>query len=156
MPISPTLTLTVDKTVASPGENVTLSGVLNIPNEAGDIVKDNIISLADVVALAKSYGSYPGHARWNPDADLNKDGKVDLGDLVIIAKHYGQHSGDKTIILYVSSDGATWTQIAQITTARGTVMGPPYGSFTYNYTIPTDTPVPSTLYFMAYFPGGIF
>jgi hypothetical protein len=149
--ISPTLTLTVDKTVAYPGETVTLSGSLDIPKENGDVYKDNVIDARDIAAVAKAYGSYPGHPHWNPDADLNKDGKVDAKDLALVCRFFGQYSGNKPINLYVSSDGVNWTLIAQIKTPTAR----PYG-FTYSYTIPANTPVPSTLYFMAYFPGGVF
>jgi hypothetical protein len=55
--------------------------------------------LADLVALAKAYGShranydYPGEPaspNWNPNADINGDGVVNLLDLVILAQHYGE------------------------------------------------------------------
>jgi hypothetical protein len=152
MSISPTLTLTVDKTVAYPGETVTLLGSLDIPKENGDIYKDNKIAGEDLVLVARAFGSYPGHPRWNSDADVNKDGKVNAIDLVIIARLFGQYSGNKPVNLYVSSDGVNWTPLAQVTTSpSGTI-----GSFSYNYTIPSDTKVGTTLYFMAHFPGGIY
>jgi hypothetical protein len=152
MPISPTLTLTVDKTVASPGENVTLSGSLDIPKEDGDVRKDNIIDIYDVVRFAKSFGKRQGEPGYDPDADLNKDGVVDIYDALKIAAAFGQTSGGKPIALYVSSDGVNWTPITQVTTSpSGTI-----GSFNYTDTIPKDTPTPSVRYYMAYFQGGVY
>jgi hypothetical protein len=149
--ISPNLTLTVDKTVASPGETVTLSGSLDIPKEQGDIYKDNRIDLRDIAIAARAFGTVPGDPRWNPDADLNKDGKVDFRDIAPIARLYGQRSSGKPIDIYVSTDGATWTFLARVTTAEY-----PVGAFSYTDTIPSDAPTPSTRYYMAYFPGGVF
>jgi hypothetical protein len=146
------LTLTVDKTVASPGEAVALSGSLDLPKEAGDLVKDNIINARDVIILARSFGTRQGEPGYNPEADLNKDGVINARDAVLLGLMFGQTSGNKPITLYVSSDGVNWTPLAQVTTSpTGTI-----GSFSYNYTIPSDTKVGTTLYFMAYFPGGVY
>jgi hypothetical protein len=150
--ISPALTLTVDKTVASPGENVVLSGSLDIPREQGDIVKDNVINVKDAVILGMAFGSKKGDPNYNPDADLNGDGFINIKDAVILAQHFLQKSGDKPIILYVSSDGVTWTELARVTTSSTL----PMGVFTYTDTIPTNTPTPSVRYYMAYFPGGVY
>jgi hypothetical protein len=152
MSISPKLTLTVDKTVASPGETITLSGSLDIPEDQGDLIKDNAIDMRDIIMALRAFGSTPGAPNWNPNADLNKDGKVDIKDLILIVRLFGQTSGGKNIILYVSSDGVNWSPIAQVTTLGGR----PAGSFVFTDTIPTETPTPSTRYYMAYFPGGVY
>jgi hypothetical protein len=152
--ITPTLTLTVDKTAASPGETVTLSGSLNMTRENGDVNGDNIVDVFDVVQVALSYGARRGEPNYNPNVDLNNDGVIDIFDLVKLATVWGQNSGLKPVTLYVSSDGVNWTPITQLTTVDGYPYR--YGSFTYSYTIPANTPVPSTLYFMAYFPGGVY
>jgi hypothetical protein len=149
--ITPTLTLTVDKTAASPGETVTLSGSLNIPRENGNVNGDNYVDIFDVVWVGVCYGARRGEPNYNSNADLNNDGVIDIYDVVTVAVVYDQNSGDKPITLYVSSDGVNWTPIAQLTTTTR-----PYGSFTYNYTIPWNTKVGTTLYFMAYFPGGVY
>jgi hypothetical protein len=57
----------------------------------GDINEDSRVGLADLVLLARAYGSRPINPNWNPEADLNEDGVIDLPDLVILAQHYGQH-----------------------------------------------------------------
>jgi hypothetical protein len=57
----------------------------------GDINFDGKVSVADLVLLAKAYGSKPGDSNWNPNADIEGDGRVSLQDLVILAIHYGEH-----------------------------------------------------------------
>jgi hypothetical protein len=144
--ISPTLTLTADKTIVRPGETVTLSGSLNIPKEMGDIYKDNKIDARDLAIVARAFGSYPGHPRWNPDADLNKDGKVDGIDLAKVARMFGLTAENKMIILYTSVDSTTWTEIGRTTTGPG-------GKFSFVDTIPPDYPTRLPRFYMAYFPG---
>jgi hypothetical protein len=51
----------------------------------GDVVENNVIDLADFLALAATYEvSPPTEAR----ADLNGDGAVDLADFLLLAAHY--------------------------------------------------------------------
>ena len=57
----------------------------------GDLNGDFKVTLADLVLLAKAYGSVPGDVKWNPNADINGNDVADLADLVILAQHYGQH-----------------------------------------------------------------
>ena len=56
-----------------------------------DINQDGKIDILDLAILAKAFGSYPGHPRWNPDADVNNDGYVDLKDIAIVASHFGEY-----------------------------------------------------------------
>jgi parallel beta-helix repeat protein len=54
-----------------------------------DINGDGKVDIIDILMCAKSFGSYPGDTRWNPDADMNQDGKIDIIDILIVAKHFG-------------------------------------------------------------------
>jgi hypothetical protein len=54
----------------------------------GDILGTGNVSLADLVALARAYGSTPGSSNWNPNADITGSGSVGLQDLVILAQNY--------------------------------------------------------------------
>ena len=63
-------------------------GELYVQSRTADINLDGIVNLADLVILAKAYGSQTGNPNWNPDADLNNDGKVNLPDLVKLSKNY--------------------------------------------------------------------
>jgi len=65
-------------------------GVYKAPVELGDLNYDMKIDLRDILVLAKAFGSYPGHPRWDPIADLNADDKVSLLDAIIIAKAFHQ------------------------------------------------------------------
>jgi hypothetical protein len=57
----------------------------------GDVNGDGKVDIDDIYAAASSFGSYPGHPRWNPAADVNGDGYVSIDDIFIIASHFGQH-----------------------------------------------------------------
>jgi hypothetical protein len=57
----------------------------------GDLNGDGKVNLADLVILAKAYGSRPGDANWNPNADIDGKDIIGLSDLMILAQHYGQH-----------------------------------------------------------------
>lgn len=56
---------------------------------SGDVNKDGVVDLLDVVVLSGSYGATSGSPRYDPDADLNIDGVVDLRDVAIISGCYG-------------------------------------------------------------------
>jgi len=56
----------------------------------GDINGDNKVDIYDVAIVAYSFGSYPGHPRWNPEADLNRDESVDIRDVAIVASNFGR------------------------------------------------------------------
>jgi len=78
-----------------PGETNTANNVLTYYKIAvtipGDLNGDFQVDLADLVLLAKAYGSRPGDPNWNSNADLACRGIIDLTDLVTLAMHYGQH-----------------------------------------------------------------
>jgi hypothetical protein len=54
-----------------------------------DIDGNKRVDLADMVALARAYGSKAGDKRYDNMADLNGDGRVDDADLQILRQHYG-------------------------------------------------------------------
>ena len=55
-----------------------------------DINGDGIVNILDIAIVAKAYGSYPGHPRWNPGADLDGNGTVNILDIAKVAKDYGK------------------------------------------------------------------
>jgi parallel beta-helix repeat protein len=80
--------------VPVPGEtdtadNTCMGGIVTV-TIPGDLNGDFKVSLADLVILAKAYGSRPGELKWNPNADIDTNYIVDLTDLVIMAKNYGK------------------------------------------------------------------
>jgi len=90
-----TVTLTV---VDSEGQSDTITHIVEVENKTTpvyDINGDGKINIRDVAIVAYSYGSYPGHPRWNPDADITgpngePDGKVDIRDVALVASHFGE------------------------------------------------------------------
>jgi len=48
------------------------------------------VDMKDVAIVAKAFGSYPDHKRWNPYADVNNDYKVDLKDIGLICVGFGR------------------------------------------------------------------
>lgn len=69
-------------------------GIVSTQSRAGDINKDGVVDLRDLVILAKAYGSKPGDTKWNPDADIDGNSVgvvgfvVGLSDLVFLAANY--------------------------------------------------------------------
>jgi hypothetical protein len=55
-----------------------------------DINGDGVVNIFDVAIVAKAYGSYPGHPRWNPAADLDSNETVNIFDVAKVAKDYGK------------------------------------------------------------------
>jgi len=55
-----------------------------------DLNSDEIVDILDVAIVAKAYGSYPRHPRWNPIADLNHDGIINIVDVGWVCKKFGK------------------------------------------------------------------
>ena len=55
-----------------------------------DINGDGVVNILDIALVAKAYGSYPGHPRWNPAADLDGNEIVNILDVARVAKDYGK------------------------------------------------------------------
>lgn len=53
----------------------------------GDVNGDGKNNVLDLIAVATSLGTFPGDARWNPNADINNDGIVNLSDLILVAEY---------------------------------------------------------------------
>jgi hypothetical protein len=145
--ITPTLTISAPSVVGV-GETFTISGTLGISRESGDINGDGRIDLKDYYRVVAAYGSYPGHQKWDPEADLNGDGKVDLKDLYIVAGFYGQWAGYKQVEIQ-QWDGEQWVTLGIVTATPNENAG----EFSLDVQAPSQS---TTLYFRAYFPGGVY
>jgi len=47
------------------------------------------VDIKDIAALAKAFGTYPGHSRWSPIGDMNNDYKIDIRDIASVASTFG-------------------------------------------------------------------
>jgi len=56
----------------------------------GDVDGNFEVNIIDIATIAKAYGTYPGHPRWNPNADLDDNNKIDIIDIAKAAKNYGK------------------------------------------------------------------
>jgi PKD repeat protein len=85
-----TVTLTIIDADQRMSQTTALITVLNVTIKTYDVNGDGKIDLKDVYRVAKAYGSFPGHPKWDPACDFNKDDKVDLKDYYPVCKHYGE------------------------------------------------------------------
>jgi len=146
-PITPTLTISVDKTTASPGDTINITGYLVFSESDGDINDDGVINMRDIGYIAKHFGTKEGEPDWDAKCDLNVDGKVDMRDIAISIYRYGQNVANKPIII---TEQTTGFEVTVYTSSD------PYGYYNYEYEVPSDISTPSILYFQAYFPGGTY
>ena len=58
-----------------------------------DIDRNGKVDIVDIAIVAKAYGSYPGHPRWNAKADLDGNNKIDILDIAKVARDYGKTIG---------------------------------------------------------------
>jgi len=56
----------------------------------GDVTGDFKVDILDIATIAKAYGAYPGHLKWDPNADLDDNNKIDIIDIAKAAKNYGK------------------------------------------------------------------
>ena len=62
------------------------------PRHIADLNNDGKVDMQDIGMVARAFGSYPGHERWNPICDINGDGKVDMRDVAGVARQFGWHA----------------------------------------------------------------
>lgn len=61
---------------------------LEILPHIADLNEDGIVNIVDLTIFAISFGSFPGHERWNARADLDGNGEVNILDGVVISRCY--------------------------------------------------------------------
>lgn len=70
-------------------DNVYVDGILKVAI-LGDINGDGVVDILDIAMVARAYGSYPGHPRWNPNADVDNNNFIDILDIAKTARNYGK------------------------------------------------------------------
>jgi len=56
----------------------------------GDLNNDGTVNIGDIAIVAKAFGSYIGHRRWDSAADMNKDDVIDILDIALVARNFGE------------------------------------------------------------------
>lgn len=59
------------------------------PIPAGDVNKDGVIDVLDLIEMEKVYGKTSGQVEWNNTSDFNFDKYVDINDLQMIVENLG-------------------------------------------------------------------
>jgi len=54
-------------------------------------IPDGKVDIKDVSTVARAYGSYPGHPKWDSRCDLNGDDKVDIKDMSLVSRNFGKY-----------------------------------------------------------------
>lgn len=166
----PQIALTVNPTIASPGDTVHLTSTFSLAKEDGDLDQDGQISIYDVVKTVKCWKKNVADHPECADADFNNDRIVDIYDVVYIANPLRFNASpyrrlptggwEHPPLEYQVLENSNWVTFAEVNVGDSCCCVPASGTTRRNqctvpYTIPTSTPVPSTLYFRVYYPGFI-
>ncbi|RLI65378.1 MAG: hypothetical protein DRO67_02775 [Candidatus Asgardarchaeum californiense] len=65
---------------------------LLVSSLVGDVNIDGAVDIQDILVAALSFGSYPAHPRWNPNADFTKDGYIGIDDICLTARNFGKQA----------------------------------------------------------------
>jgi len=55
---------------------------------SADINGDGKVNIIDLNIVARAWGSYPGHPRWDPRCDLDENGVINIIDIMLVAREY--------------------------------------------------------------------
>jgi len=55
---------------------------------SADINGDGVVNIIDIALVAKAWGSYPGHPRWDSRCDLDGNQIVNIIDIALVAREY--------------------------------------------------------------------
>lgn len=74
---------------ADTSDNFHIDGTVKIIWRVQDVDGDGDISIRDIALVARAFGSYVGHPRYNIWLDFNQDGEIDIRDVASSAKLFG-------------------------------------------------------------------
>ena len=74
------------------GTVFTGTDVVLVSSLVGDVNIDGTVDIQDILVAALSFGSYPNHPRWNPNADFTKDGYIGIDDICLTARNFGKQA----------------------------------------------------------------
>ena len=64
----------------------------------GEIIKDGIINLADIMEFVKRFGKQVNNESADKACDLDNDGCINLKDIMIVANNFNKSIGDYGIL----------------------------------------------------------
>ena len=68
----------------------TVPTVTVVVGRCGDVTGNGIVTITDILTVARRFGSVPGGADWNPIYDLNENRIIDIQDVLITASQFGR------------------------------------------------------------------
>ena len=74
------------------GSWFTGTDIVLVSSLVGDVNTDGTVDIQDILVAALSFGSYPTHPRWNPNADFTKDSYIGIDDICLIARNFGKQA----------------------------------------------------------------
>jgi len=61
---------------------------VRLPPQPGDVNRDKIVDIEDIVIVAVAFESRPGSPKWDDRSDVNYDKLVDIADVVMVAIYF--------------------------------------------------------------------
>jgi hypothetical protein len=89
--VNGTLDFTVHQlnTMLGPIDHDAISGTYVYRPVPGDLNRDGLVDIVDLLTVAGSFGTSPGTTPYVP-ADLNHDGVIDIFDIIFVARNFGR------------------------------------------------------------------
>jgi parallel beta-helix repeat protein len=66
------------------------SDIILVSALVGDVNINGYVGIDDIQTATESFGSYPNHPRWNPNANFTPDNYIGIDDICLIAKNFGE------------------------------------------------------------------
>jgi hypothetical protein len=86
--------LMIDEMIEELPINVQHGQYCMYPSNIVDFNMDGKVDIKDVALVARAFGSFEGHPRYDPWLDANRDGKIDMKDVALACKNFGWKAYD--------------------------------------------------------------
>ena len=70
-------------------DNIFSDGIVRV-KILGDLNGDDSVNILDALIGSATFGSYPGHPRWDSMCDLNRDKRVGILDMILLSRNFGK------------------------------------------------------------------